>query len=75
MLMMEKRGRKPFLYVSLLGMFSALLLLSVAFGGVIFETPSAGFTLFAIALYMASFSFGIGPGFYFNFNFNFHFHF
>ena len=59
MLGMEKKGRKPFLYVSIIGMFSALFMLSIEFSGL--TTPSSGFALFWISVCIGSFSIGIGP--------------
>jgi MFS family permease len=55
----DRRGRRPLFFVSLCGMATALMLLSVNFFG---NSNSYILTIFGLAFYLAFFSIGIGPG-------------
>lgn len=57
----DKRGRRPLLFASLIGMAISLLMISIAFLSTASST-SAEFTIFGLGLYLASFSVGMGPG-------------
>uniref|UniRef100_A0A7S0TCP6 Hexose transporter 1 n=1 Tax=Pseudo-nitzschia delicatissima TaxID=44447 RepID=A0A7S0TCP6_9STRA len=56
-LLLDNRGRKKLLNVSLLGMCGACILISMSFIG---ETSST-FVILGLALYLISFSIGMGP--------------
>lgn len=55
----DRKGRRPLMFVSLLGMSVSLLLISFAFIG---NASSEAFAVFGLALYLAFFSLGMGPG-------------
>mmetsp|Transcript_43142 Transcript_43142/g.52327 ORF Transcript_43142/g.52327 Transcript_43142/m.52327 type:complete len:605 (+) Transcript_43142:399-2213(+) len=56
--LLDKLGRRPLFFVSLSGCSIALFMVSFDF---FTETHNAGFAIFALALYLASFSLGMGP--------------
>lgn len=51
----DRKGRRPLLFVSLIGMSVSLLLVSMGFVG---NANGAGFAVFGLALYLAFFSLG-----------------
>jgi sugar porter (SP) family MFS transporter len=55
----DRKGRRPLFFTSLVGMFIALMMVAFNFLG---ESSNSGFSVFALALYLAMFSIGIGPG-------------
>lgn len=55
----DRKGRRPLLFVSLLGCAVALFITSMAFIG---GASNEGFAVFGLALYLAFFSLGMGPG-------------
>lgn len=57
--MFDRRGRRPLIFVSLIGMSAALLMLSINFFS---GNSSSLFAIFALAVYLAMFSLGMGPG-------------
>lgn len=55
----DRRGRRPLFFISLCGMATALMLLSVNFFG---NSNSSILSIFGLAFYLAFFSLGMGPG-------------
>jgi MFS family permease len=55
----DRKGRRPLFFVSLCGMATALMLLSVNFFG---NSNSSILTIMGLAFYLAFFSLGVGPG-------------
>jgi sugar porter (SP) family MFS transporter len=53
-------GRRPLLFISLIGMAIALLMISITF--FIASSTSSGFIIFGLGMYLAAFSVGMGPG-------------
>jgi len=56
----DRRGRRPLLFASLIGMAVALLIISIGF--LVNSRLSGGATIFGLAVYLAFFSIGMGPG-------------
>jgi len=56
----DRRGRRPLLFLSLIGMACALFLISIGF--FIDSTLSGRATILGLAVYLAFFSVGMGPG-------------
>jgi len=56
----DRRGRRPLLFLSLIGMSVATLLISIGFFAN--SNLSGGVTIFGLAIYLAFFSIGMGPG-------------
>jgi len=56
----DRSGRRPMLFISLLGMAASLFVVSAAFYSS--STPTAAVIVPALAAYLASFSIGMGPG-------------
>jgi MFS family permease len=54
------KGRRPLLFISLIGMAIALLMISITF--FIASSTSSGFIIFGLGMYLAAFSVGMGPG-------------
>lgn len=55
----DSKGRRPLMFISLLGMSISLAILSISF---FFPGNSAVYTIIALALYLGFFSVGMGPG-------------
>ena len=55
----DRKGRRPLLFVSLLGCAVSLFLISMSFIG---GSSNEGFAVFGLALYLCFFSLGMGPG-------------
>ena len=55
----DRKGRRPLMFISLLGMSVSLVLVSFSFMG---NASSEAFAVFGLALYLAFFSVGMGPG-------------
>lgn len=55
----DRKGRRPTMFISLVGTTLTLMMLSVNFYG---SEYSTSFAIFALSLYMALFSLGMGPG-------------
>ena len=56
----DRRGRRPLLFVSLIGMSVATLFISISF--FVNSNHRGGATIFGLAVYLAFFSIGMGPG-------------
>lgn len=56
----DRRGRRPLLFVSLIGMSVATLVISIGF--FVNLKNSGGATILGLAVYLAFFSIGMGPG-------------
>ena len=55
----DRKGRRPLMFISLLGCSASLFLVSLGFIG---DASSEGVALFGLASYLAFFSIGMGPG-------------
>ena len=55
----DRKGRRPLIFVSLLGCAVSLFIVSMSFIG---AASSEGTAIFGLALYLAFFSIGMGPG-------------
>jgi MFS family permease len=55
----DRKGRRPLMFVSLLGCSVSLFIVSMSFIG---AASSEGMAIFGLALYLAFFSIGMGPG-------------
>jgi len=58
-IMFDTRGRRPFIFLSLIGIEISLVLQAINF---LLPNPVKGVSIFALAFYLAFFSIGLGPG-------------
>ena len=59
---LDRQGRRPAFFVSLLGMAVALIIVSLSFIGQWDTSHMEGLAIFGLTLYFAFFSVGMGPG-------------